>query len=67
VALAVRHAAFEEVQRQERVSGFIETPGSAKAFFRRGCVGAWRDELAPADADLIEAHNREIMARLGYR
>ncbi len=46
---AVGYADFTELRRQEQGKGFSETPrGRAELFFRRGEVGAWRDELTPS-------------------
>jgi len=64
---AVRYADFGELQRQERDKGFSETPRRAGgAFFRRGEVGAWRDELSPEQVAAIEAAHGTMMRRLGY-
>ncbi len=67
VRTAVDFSDFSELQRQERAQGFRERPlKSSEPFFRRGEVGAWRDELPSALADrLLEAHG-EAMTRFGY-
>ena len=45
---AVEFADFSELRRQEQDNGFSETPRRLDGiFFRRGEVGAWRDELTP--------------------
>lgn len=70
-ATRVRHAVafsdFSELQRQEQTQGFRERSVAASgAFFRRGQVGAWREELPPDLARrLIETHG-ETMRRFGY-
>lgn len=67
VRVATEFSDFEELQRQERVDGFRERPLSARgSFFRRGEVGAWRDELPAALADRVMQTHREMMARFGY-
>jgi aryl sulfotransferase len=67
VRVATAFSDFGELQRQERAHGFRERPRTARgAFFRRGEVGAWRDELpAPLADRLVETH-REMMTRFGY-
>lgn len=66
---AVRHADFAELRRQEQERGFREAPprlGVAGRFFRRGEVGAWREELNAAQVTRIEAAHAPMMQRLGY-
>jgi hypothetical protein len=67
VRRAVEFSDFAELQRQESAHGFGERPLRASdAFFRRGQVGLWREELpVPLVTRLVEAH-RDMMARLGY-
>lgn len=63
---AVRLSDFAELQKQEQARGFREKHARSERFFRRGEVGAWRDELTPAQADrIVEAH-APVMRRLGY-
>ncbi|HEY1751139.1 MAG TPA: sulfotransferase domain-containing protein [Caulobacteraceae bacterium] len=69
IARAVAQADFAELQRQERATGFAEAPrdlGEGALFFRRGEVGAWRDELTAAEVSRIEAAHGPMMRRLGY-
>ena len=65
---AVAYADFSELQRQERDKGFSETPRPhpGRRFFRRGEVGAWRDELSAEQVARIEAAHTPMMRRLGY-
>lgn len=66
VERAVRLSAFPELQKQEQACGFREKDARTLRFFRRGEVGAWRDELTPAQAErIVEAH-APVMRRLGY-
>jgi hypothetical protein len=64
---AVTFSDFTELQRQESENNFrersLKAPGQ---FFRRGQVGAWRDEL-PSELmqRLIDVHG-ESMRRFGY-
>lgn len=67
VRKAIRFSDFAELQSQEQARGFREHSARAPGrFFRRGQVGAWRDEL-PWDLArrLIETHG-ETMCRFGY-
>jgi aryl sulfotransferase len=58
---------FDRLRRQEAEYGFREAPPRAKdAFFRRGRAGAWKDELTPDQAALLEATHGPMMRRLGY-
>lgn len=67
VRTAVQFSGFRELQRQEQAQGFRERPfRSRSSFFRRGEVGAWRDELpSPLVRRLVRAHG-EMMVRFGY-
>jgi aryl sulfotransferase len=69
VARAVRLAAFDNLQAQEREHGFAEWQdrgGQGRLFFRRGETGAWRDELTAEQVARIESAHGSIMTRLGY-
>jgi hypothetical protein len=67
ISRAVAYADFAELRRQEQEKGFAETPRrSGGLFFRRGEVGAWRDELTPEQVSEIEAAHAPMMQRLGY-
>ena len=58
---------FSELRRQESEKGFSETPRRPGGlFFRRGEVGAWRDELSAEQVARIEAAHAPMMRRLGY-
>ena len=68
VARAVAFADFSELKRQETELGFREAaPKSPRAFFRRGEVGGWRDELTTEQIARIEKTHGPMMQRLGYR
>jgi hypothetical protein len=69
VERAVSLAAFANLQAQERESGFVEwqdRSGKGRMFFRRGVMGAWRDELTAEQVQRIESAHGPMMARLGY-
>lgn len=63
---AVRFSRFEELQRQEREQGYASRVTAARAFFRRGRAGAWRDELTPAQVARVIADHAPVMRGLGY-
>ncbi len=65
---AVSLANFAELKRQEEEKGFREAPRPRAGgnFFRRGEVGAWRDELTAEQIARIEAAHAPMMRRLGY-
>ncbi|MCI0435347.1 MAG: sulfotransferase domain-containing protein [Gemmatimonadetes bacterium] len=63
---AIDFSSFAEAQRQEAAAGFIERlPGVAR-FFRRGRVGAWRQDLTAGQAARLVESESATMARLGY-
>jgi hypothetical protein len=67
VCTAVAFSAFAELQRQEQAGGFRERPvGARDPFFRRGAVGAWRDELSGAMVGRMTQAHGEMMTRFGY-
>jgi hypothetical protein len=66
IGAAVAAARFHRLRAQELRHGFRERPAANRAFFRRGVVGGWRDEL-PADlARQIERDHGATMTHLGY-
>lgn len=69
VERAASIAAFENLQEQERETGFSEWQdrgGKGRLFFRRGDMGVWRDELTAEQVSRIESQHAPMMARLGY-
>ncbi|MEM9783749.1 MAG: sulfotransferase domain-containing protein [Pseudomonadota bacterium] len=55
LAHAVAETSFEKLRREEAEKGFIERPGHMKAFFAKGQVGSWRDELTGRDVASLRA------------
>jgi aryl sulfotransferase len=66
IARAVRHADFDELQRQERERGFVERTSRTAPFFRAGQAGRWRSELTADQVARLEAAHAPMMTRLGY-
>lgn len=67
ICRAVQFADFAELKKQEAERGFREAPPKVNAgFFRRGIVGAWRDELSAEQVARIEREHAPVMRRLGY-
>lgn len=65
VRKAVAFSDFAEMRRQEQSKGFRERM-KAEVFFRRGQVGAWREELSAAQIEKIVAVHGPMMQRFGY-
>jgi aryl sulfotransferase len=63
---ALEMSSFEELQQQEKKDGFHEKSLSSKWFFRKGKVGAWREELTEKQAVQIVHDHRGVMHRFGY-
>jgi len=67
VEKAVEFSGFGELQQQEKEKGFRERSRlAAETFFRKGRVGAWRDELSAELVKRIIDGNGETMRRFGY-
>jgi hypothetical protein len=66
IAAAVRAARFEHLREQETRDGFRERAAGERQFFRRGQIGAWRDELPAELADRIVQDHGMVMRRFGY-
>lgn len=63
---AIRFASFDELRKQESEDDFVEKGRAGKAFFRKGGVGGWTDELDAAQVARVVADHREQMQRFGY-
>lgn len=66
VERALEYSRFERLKEQEKESGFKEKPGKSKAFFRKGTVGGWREELPAAAVDAIRDGHADVLRRFGY-
>lgn len=67
IARAVRFAAIDALQAQERAEPFLERPCADRPFFRSGRVDGWKHELNPDQIARIEDAHGGMMRRLGYR
>lgn len=65
VQRAVDATRFERLQQIETDHGFREARPE-RAFFRRGAVDSWRDELTTAQVAAICSTHASMMNRLGY-
>jgi len=63
---ALELSSFEELQRQEKESGFKEKSPISKTFFRKGEVGSWRDELTKKQVGQVISDHKEVMRRFEY-
>ncbi len=63
---AIEFSRFEELQKQEQAGGFRERLPKAKAFFRKGSIGSWRDALTPEQAARVIADHTDVMRQYGY-
>jgi hypothetical protein len=66
VRRAVQFSSFDELRQQEEKNGFREKISGAKAFFRKGEIGSWREALTPAQAQRVIADHGAVMRRFGY-
>jgi len=63
---AIELSAFENLQNQEKEKGFREKSAASKAFFRKGKIGSWREELNSEQVKQIISDHGGIMQRFGY-
>jgi aryl sulfotransferase len=66
VAAAVARSHFGVLQRQEQARGFKERSSKATAFFRKGEVGSWRQELSLRQVRRLIRDHGPVMRRFGY-
>ena len=63
---ALRFSHIDELKKQESEKGFAERPHKSKAFFRKGEIGSYREELTQEQIDVIVEYNREVMQQFDY-
>ncbi len=66
VQKALTFSSFDVVQKQETEKGFQEKSPSSRAFFRKGKIGSWREELTEEQARQIVRDHQDVMRRFGY-
>ena len=63
---AVDLSSFEELQRQEKESGFKEKGPHSEMFFRKGEIGSWQEELTEKQVERVINDHRDVMRQFGY-
>jgi hypothetical protein len=63
---ALSSTAFDKLRAQEASAGFRERYQHAEVFFRRGEVGAWREELSESQTRRLIDDHGAMMQTLGY-
>jgi hypothetical protein len=63
---AIRFSNFDSMKAQEKQFGFKEKSPSSAAFFRKGIIGSWKDELPVELIKTITDNHNTMMIRYGY-
>jgi hypothetical protein len=63
---AIAETEFEKLQKKEKEKGFKEKPIDSVAFFRKGKVGSWREELTIEQIQKIKTANEPMMRHFNY-
>ncbi|MDF1646829.1 MAG: sulfotransferase domain-containing protein [Legionellaceae bacterium] len=63
---ALKYSDIRRLQRLEQDDGFREKPAQAKAFFRKGIVGDWKNTLTSNQVNQIIHDHGEMMEAYGY-
>lgn len=63
---SVRFSQFDELQRQEAQTAFVERSDNAERFFHTGRSDQWRETLSEVEVSMIHAKNAEAMKEFGY-
>jgi aryl sulfotransferase len=66
ISQAVQDCDFTTFVAREAMEGFAEAPSVHRAFFRKGTVDSWVDELDAALAARIVAEHSEVMREFNY-
>jgi hypothetical protein len=67
IAASVYWSSFDNRRREENETDFKERPANVQHFFRRGQVGAFKDEVPEAvQADVIKKYG-DLCEKLGYK
>jgi hypothetical protein len=63
---AIEKSSFDKLQKQEKEKGFKERSKKAKAFFRKGEIGDWRNHLTEEQVEKLINSHAEVMEQFGY-
>ncbi|RBP49933.1 sulfotransferase domain-containing protein [Arenicella xantha] len=63
---ALVSCSFENLQKQEQVSAFVEKPARSPNFFRKGIAGDWQNTLNTEQIDKIVDRHGSMMKQFGY-
>lgn len=63
---AIENSSFEKLKKQEEIKGFRERKDGSGAFFRKGQVGTWHEELSQEHINQIIHQHKEVMERFNY-
>lgn len=63
---ALRNSSFDVLSKQEKNTGFYEKKPTSKQFFRKGCLGGWREELNAQQVARITQGCSVMMQKFGY-
>jgi hypothetical protein len=66
ISCAIEKSSFERVRQQEINRGFREKSPDARAFFRQGKAGTWRDVLSQSQVERVVSSHGAVMERFGY-
>lgn len=63
---AISFSRLEELQKQEKETGFREKSPKAASFFREGGTGYWKTGLTRKQVQLLVDKHKDIMEKAGY-
>jgi hypothetical protein len=63
---SVKQSSFKKLKEQEESGNFKERAVHSKAFFRKGRIGTWKEEMSDEQAQKIINKHSKIMEELGY-
>lgn len=63
---AIKASDFEILNNQEKEKGFIEKPNSSKAFFRKGSISYWKEELNDIQQSRVIRKHKNVMKKFKY-
>ncbi|MEQ8877034.1 MAG: sulfotransferase domain-containing protein [Phycisphaerales bacterium] len=63
---AIRFSSFDELSKQEKAGGFVESSPKNERFFSKGQSGQWETDLAPEIVEKVKKDHRKVMKKYGY-